>query len=522
MDYTQTDFIVIGSGLAGLTSALNASKFGNVTLLTKSSLDVSNSYWAQGGIAAAIGSDDCPEFHFNDTIKAGVGLCNPESVKILVEEGVERINELIQLGMKFDLANGAIELGLEGNHTKRRVLHAGGDATGRELVKFVLQHVLQNQRIKATEYSLVLDLLVENNNCYGVRIHNWVTGKSEIITAPAIIIATGGASGMYSRTTNPHSTTGDGIILAYNAGAEISNMEFVQFHPSSLLLDSDETFLISEAVRGEGAHLVNCFGERFMSDKHELAELAPRDVVAYEMHKQYQMEGNRVYLKLDHLDPQKIQRRFSNIYKELLRHNIDLTKDLVPVAPAAHYLVGGIKTGLYGETNINNLYAVGEVSSTGVHGANRLASNSLLECLVFAKRAVEHSLENKFFVKYEPVNYKKYFVDKTKEETYLSYKNKIAVLLSQNVGIIRNESDLNKTLTALNEIYSSFLFEENEYYSLRLMSLITVAQLIIKSALIRKESRGGHRREDYPQLNDQYLCEIIHRVNFDPQIIGLR
>jgi L-aspartate oxidase len=259
-----------------------------------------------------------------------------------------------------------------------------------------------------------------------------------------------------------------------------------------------------------------------MSDKHELAELAPRDVVAYEMHKQYQMEGNRVYLKLDHLDPQKIQRRFSNIYKELLRHNIDLTKDLVPVAPAAHYLVGGIKTGLYGETNINNLYAVGEVSSTGVHGANRLASNSLLECLVFAKRAVEHSLENKFFVKYEPVNYKKYFVDKTKEETYLSYKNKIAVLLSQNVGIIRNESDLNKTLTALNEIYSSFLFEENEYYSLRLMSLITVAQLIIKSALIRKESRGGHRREDYPQLNDQYLCEIIHRVNFDPQIIGLR
>jgi L-aspartate oxidase len=516
MSILRSDFIIIGSGLAGLSSALYASKFGKVTLLTKSTLDVSNSFWAQGGIAAAIGSDDSPGYHFEDTIKAGAELCNKEAVHILVTEGVDRVKELIETGMSFDKENGVIALGLEGNHSRRRVLHASGDATGREVIRFLIEKMRDNENIEVYENSLVFELIVQDKICTGVQAYHWDRKISGTFTAPSIILATGGASGMYSRTTNPHSTTGDGISLAYNAGAEISNMEFVQFHPSSLLLDSGETFLISEAIRGEGAYLVNSSGERFMTGVHERAELAPRDIVAHEMFKQYLRENNKVFLKLDHLDKNKIRKRFANIYEEVIKHGIDITKDPIPVAPAAHYLIGGVRTGLWGETNIKNLYAVGEVACTGVHGANRLASNSLLECLVFGKRTIDYSKNsgtqpvNKEFIQPE------YRVDKSKETIYLEYKNQIAEILTNNVGIVRDEQGLETAIKLYDEIDSLFNYSEFEYYSLRLKSLLSVVRLITYSALLRKESRGGHKRSDYPMPNGKFLSETIFTINNEP------
>ncbi len=432
-----------------------------------------------------------------------------------MNEGPDRIRELIESGIPFDRDdNGEITLGLEGNHSKRRVLHADGDATGREVVRFLIDKVKCNKSITVHENSLVFEIIVDEGVCEGVKAFHWDKKVSLAYYAPSVLLATGGASGMYSRTTNPHSTTGDGISLAYNAGAEIANMEFVQFHPSSLLLESGETFLISEAVRGEGAYLVNSAGERFMKQIHELAELAPRDVVAYEMYKQFKQKDNKVYLKLDHLDPEKIKSRFANIYNEVIKHGIDITTDPIPVAPAAHYLIGGVKTGLHGETNIRNLYAIGEVASTGVHGANRLASNSLLECLVFGGRAVDHSVKSKTSQLQDQNNLvPDYFVDKAKEQNYLEYKNRIAEILTSNAGIVRNENDLNSALDLFSEIDAAFDYSDNEYYSLRLKSLLTVVRLIAESALLRTESRGGHKREEFQEKDDKFLIEIIHTIN---------
>ncbi len=504
MSAQVSDFIIIGSGLAGLSAALYASKFGKVNLLTKSTLDVSSTYWAQGGIAAAIGEDDSPQLHLEDTLKAGVGLCRKDAAKILVEEGVDRIRDLIGMGMLFDKENNQIALGLEGNHSKRRVLHAGGDATGRELVKFFIQQVKKANNISVYENTLVFELLLNEGRCVGTLCYHWDKSASQSFIAPAVVIATGGASGMFSRTTNPHSSTGDGISLAFNAGAEITNMEFIQFHPSSLVTETGETFLISEAVRGEGAHLVNNRGLRFMQDVHPLAELAPRNVVAFEMHKQYRVKDNKVFLKLDHLNPDKIKSRFGTIYTEVLKYGIDITKDLVPVSPAAHYMIGGIKTGLFGETNVEGLYASGEVACTGVHGANRLASNSLLECLVFAKRCIDKSLQQDILNSdIEPDITPGYFADDSKEEKYLYLKNKIAEVLTRQVGLVRNKNNLLAALERFDELEKEFTPVHNEYYTMRLNSLLLVSRLIVKSALSRKESRGGHIRDDYPAIDEK-------------------
>jgi L-aspartate oxidase len=510
MSVQVSDFIVIGSGLAGLSAALYASSFGKVNLLTKSKLDVSSTYWAQGGIAAAINEDDSPSIHFNDTIKAGVGLCNKEAVNLLVNEGKDRIFDLIEMGMNFDMEDDEIALGLEGNHSRRRVLHAGGDATGKELVKFFINKVKSSKNISINENTLVFDLITHENSCCGATCFHWDKSTSQTYLASSVIIATGGASGMFSRTTNPHSSTGDGISLAFNAGADIGNMEFIQFHPSSLVTKSGETFLISEAVRGEGAYLVNEEGKRFMLDAHPLAELAPRDIVAFEMFKQLNKLNNKVYLKLDHLDKTKIKKRFNTIYNEVLKFGIDITKDPVPVAPAAHYMIGGIKTGMFGETSIKGLFAVGEVAFTGVHGANRLASNSLLECLVFSKRAVDYSLDyNCTEDKIGPHNSPEYTKDDSKENHYLILKNKIANLLAENAGIIRTGEKLKSALKELSNIENEFDQIANEYYSMRLNSLILVSRLIILSALSRKESRGGHIREDYPDLDKESINDTI-------------
>jgi len=363
INYLHSDFLVIGSGLAGLYAALYASRFGKVAILTKSTLEESNSYWAQGGIAAAMDPEDSPLFHLDDTIKAGRGLCNREAVEILVREGVERVTDLIALGMKFDLGEKGLELGLEGGHSRRRVLHAGGNSTGKEMVQFLISSVQANPNIFIFENTEVAELISNGERCFGALAFDLNIQKHLVLKAESTILATGGASGIYLRTTNPQTATGDGIALGYRAGAEITDMEFIQFHPTAFYTENGETFLISEAVRGEGAYLLNNSLHRFMPEYHELAELAPRDVVSRAIFNEMKVSGkNYVYLSLKHLNPDFIRKRFSNIYNASLQYGLDITSDLIPVAPAAHYLIGGVKTGLWAETNIKGLFACGEVA----------------------------------------------------------------------------------------------------------------------------------------------------------------
>ena len=500
MKIRRTDFLIIGTGLAGLYSAFYASKFGKVTLLTKHSLETSSSYWAQGGIAAAIDPEDSTEFHLKDTLTAGRGLCDLNAVNILVTEGRDRILEFINEGMLFDSLDGKITLGLEGGHSQRRVLHAGGDATGKEIVEYLIKKIKSDNNITVLDNTLVYNLIVENGICKGAEAFRWHLKENETYLAKSVILASGGASGIFMRTTNPHSSTGDGVGLAYNAGAQIRDMEFIQFHPTAFSSPSGKTFLVSEAVRGEGAYLVNKSGHRFMLDKHELAELAPRDIVSEAIFEEMQKDNSdNVFLKLDHLDSEKIKKRFSNIYKEAINFGIDLTKDLVPIAPAAHYMVGGIKTDLNAETNIKNLFACGEVASTGVHGANRLASNSLLECLVFGKRSVDKAKETiDTKVEFSKNTESDFFVDRNLDSTYLKLKNDIANIMSKNVGIVRNKTLLETAINQIENIDNNWDYIENEYYSTRLASLKQVALLIAVGALRREESRGGHIRTDFP------------------------
>lgn len=325
-----------------------------------------------------------------------------------------------------------------------------------------------------------------------------------------MFLTSGGTSAIYKRTTNPHTTIGDGLALTYNAGCEIVDMEFIQFHPSAIYTPTGEAYLVSEAVRGEGAHLLNQQGERFMVGKHELAELAPRDIVAQSIFQQMkEHHEDYVYLSLKHLDPEKIRKRFPNIFEKCAELGIDMT-DRIPVAPAAHYTVGGVKTDLTGRTNIPHLYVCGELASSGIMGANRLASNSLIECLVFGKRAVEDSVRNR---REDPIpeTMPLFSLDREKLDAYLSLKNKVADIMTQEAGIIRTENGLQEGLETLLRLEQTEIFEENEYYSLVSKNLLTVAELIIRSALFRKESRGGHFRSDYPTPNDDYVCHIIQQ-----------
>ena len=505
------DFLVLGSGLAGLSTALNAAKYGSVGLVTKSKLDVSSSYFAQGGIAAVISDDDTIESHYQDTLIAGGGLCNKEAVKVLVSDGSKRVKELIEMGMEFDKIDGKIVFGLEGAHSHNRVLHADGDATGRKVVEFFEAKVKTNKNIKIFENTFVFKLLVNQNICSGFVGYNYLTESELCFTSAFTMLATGGASAIYNRTTNPKSSTGDGIYLAYEAGAEIANMEFIQFHPSSLVTSTDNTYLISEAVRGEGAYLVNSYNERFMLGKHERAELAPRDFVAYEIYKELQKPNNKVYLTLEHLDANSVRKRFHNINMELHKHNLDIATDLIPVAPAAHYWIGGVKSGLNGETSIKGLYVAGEVASTGVHGANRLASNSLLECMVFSKRAVEYAQNNIGKLNEQTQQLFNFKINNSLQNEFTKQKNIISQEIFENVGIIRNKSDLQKFNKILNEIESNFIFEKNEFYSFQLSSIITVAHLIAEAALTREESRGAHKRSDFEKTQTEYELEIIQQ-----------
>ncbi len=513
MLHKQFDYLIIGSGLAGLYSAYYASRFGKVAILTKSKLDVSNSYYAQGGVAAVTDPKDFPQYHLEDTLTAGRGLCDYIPVEILVNEGPDRIKDLIELGMQFDKENGKLALGLEGGHHQRRILHAGGDSTGKELTLFMIKEVLNNANIEIFEDQIVFELLVENKVCAGAKSYNILDNTNLLIEAKNTILASGGASAVYQRTTNPHTTVGDGINLAYAAGAEIADMEFIQFHPSSFYSKEGYTFLISEAVRGEGAHLLNSKGERFMLAIHPLAELAPRDIVARSIFDQMkQSKSNHVILSLKHLDGQKIKNRFPSINKNCEKSGVDMSQE-IPIAPAAHYMVGGIKTGLHGETNISRLYACGEVASSGVMGANRLASNSLLECLVFGKRAIDHAKDSSSLKNSFPLNQTEMHVNSELEKSFLNHSNEIANEMNLKAGITRNEKELTEVISLINTIENTFPFEPNEYYSVRLKNLIRVCSLLTTAALARQESRGGHFREDFPKEKSRFLTHSIQQIN---------
>ena len=512
------DYIIVGSGLAGLYAAWKASSRGRVAVITKALVRESNSFNAQGGIAAVTSDDDAPEIHKDDTLIAGRGLCEEHSVDILVNEGPERIEEIIAEGMKFDSKNGILSLGLEGGHHKRRILHAGGDATGRWITEFTISKVLEQKNIEIFENTLLIDLLIQDGECFGVRcwseseaLTDKTGGEEILLYANHVFLTSGGTSAIYARTTNPQTTVGDGVAIAYNAGCRIMDMEFIQFHPSGLYLkDSPQAFLISEAVRGEKAHLLNKEGKRFMVPIHELAELAPRDIVARSIFKQMQADNMPyVTLSLKHLDKEMILKRFPGINAKCREFGYDLTQE-IPVAPAAHYSVGGVLSNSNGRTDIKRLYTCGEVSSTGIMGANRLASNSLIECLVFASRAVEDSQRVGAVGKF-PAFGKTCTKDEANRGMYTEVRTKVAEIMNRYAGIIRSEETLKEGLSQIDQLERQIEGTEGEYYTEAAGRLICVARLIMEPALLRKESRGGHYREDYPCTDEAFVLHSVQQ-----------
>jgi L-aspartate oxidase len=505
------DFIVVGSGLAGLLAAWHASAHGTVALISKSELDISNSYNAQGGIAAAIGSDDNPIFHLNDTLTAGRGLCDYDASSIMVYEGLTQVQKMISMGVAFDKdSNGELILGLEGGHSHRRILHADGDATGKVMTGFMLKKILSNPQVTPFEYTTAVKIFTLDGICQGIQTLDYNTGENFVFRAKATILATGGLSRIYSRSTNPYTATGDGIALAWQAGARLADMEFIQFHPTALAVDGEDAYLISEAVRGEGAHLIDKHGVRFMSALHQMAELAPRDVVASAIFKRMQETESTVFLSLRHLDSSSLKERFHSIHAKLKSLGVDLTNDLIPISPAAHYTVGGIRTDIWGQTNITGLFACGEVASTGVMGANRLASNSLLECLVFGKRLVDKAKNLPApTVNVLPVETVELIQDN--DDSYLKIKNELSEIMSNQAGIVRNKEELTNALTRIQEILAQYSDNTKEYNIKKINALATVCSLICISAIERKESRGGHIRSDFPKESDELIHHIIQQ-----------
>ncbi len=492
---TETvDFLIIGSGVAGLRAAIELAPHGSVLVVTKDRPSESSTEYAQGGIAAVMSDEDKVGIHFEDTLKAGDGLCRKEAVKTLVEEGPQRIMELISWGAEFDREGLKLALTLEAAHSRRRILHAHGDSTGKELERVLLTKVRSLPSVRKYPYALTTDLMVSDGVCHGVYVLQ--EGEVRGLFARATVLATGGAGQIYLRTTNPPVATGDGMAIAFRAGAELEDMEFVQFHPTSLYLPSAPHFLLSESMRGEGAVLLNAGKRRFMEDYTPMAELAPRDVVSRAIiSEMVKTRSNHVYLDLRHMEKEYVKKRFPRIYATCLLYGIDITKDLIPVSPAAHYFMGGVKTNLDGETNIKGLYAAGEVACTGVHGANRLASNSLLEGLVFGARAGAAALRSPVIPR-EIADYS-LRPDVIKETE--SIRASLRKLMWEKAGIIRCATSLTE---AKERLYTWKKISESDFLTrpeLELKNMIMISSLIVDAALARKGSVGAHYRSDYKE-----------------------
>ncbi len=506
----DSEVLVLGSGIAGLYTAIKASEDFKVTVLTKKTIEESNTEHAQGGIAVAIDESDSPTLHFEDTLRAGAGLCNSLTVRILVEEGPSCVEELMDMGAKFDRQDGELALTREGAHSQRRILHALGDATGWEIERALVAKVKDNPNIATLEGRFVVDLL-ENDigDIVGALVLNEETGELEGHLAKAVVLATGGLGQVYRFTTNPSVATGDGMAVALRAGADLMDMEFVQFHPTALLIPNAPRFLISEAVRGEGAHLINAEGIRFM-DNVPGKELAPRDIVARAIWKE--MNQGSVYLDFRPIGQERILERFPTIHQTCLKYGMDVLTMPLPVAPAAHYMMGGIATNSYGETSLPQLYAAGECACNGVHGANRLASNSLLDGLVFGARIVEKIRET---IKVKCPSWEGVlsplenpcgtgFVNHgtVKQIEDQGLRNRIKDLMWDSVGILRDEANLRKAKELLmaweGDSVSTCCVED-----LETGNMLSVGLAIAKAALDRMESRGGHFRSDYPLHLDE-------------------
>ncbi|MFB7029316.1 MULTISPECIES: L-aspartate oxidase [unclassified Streptomyces] len=514
----DADVVVVGSGVAGLTAALRCTAAGlRTVVVTKARLDDGSTRWAQGGIAAALGEGDTPEQHLDDTLVAGAGLCDERAVRTLVTEGPDAVRRLIETGADFDkTSEGEIALTREGGHHRRRIAHAGGDATGAEISRALVE-AIRDRGVRTIEHALVLDLLTDaEGRTAGVTLHVMGEGRHDgvgAVHAPAVVLATGGMGQVFSATTNPAVSTGDGVALALRAGAEVSDLEFVQFHPTVLFLGAGaegQQPLVSEAVRGEGAHLVDADGVRFMLGQHELAELAPRDIVAKAITRRMLERGTEhMYLDARHFGAEMWERRFPTILAACRAHGIDPVTEPIPVAPAAHYASGGVRTDLRGRTTVPGLYACGEVACTGVHGANRLASNSLLEGLVFAERIVEDIVAAAPRAAGAPVPHP---VPVVLPLPATDARTRIQRIMTSGAGVLRSEASLREAADALDALHEEAVAggtddskaAEPGVDSWETTNLLCVARVLVAAARRREETRGCHWREDRPERDDAH------------------
>jgi L-aspartate oxidase len=505
---SETDFLVIGAGVAGLRAAIELAAAGRVVVLAKREVTDSNTQWAQGGIAAALSDEDEISLHLQDTLNAGDGLCNLEAAKVLVEDAPGRIEELIQWGTEFDREGTKLTFGREGAHSRNRILHAHGDSTGREILRALYAKAKTLKNISVCEFEFSSALRLEGGSVRGVHLAGQAGSPEQArqVHASAVLLATGGVGQLYRNTTNPGVATADGVAMAFRAGAEISDMEFIQFHPTALYLKKTPRFLLSEALRGEGAYLRNDQMLRFMPKYHPLGELAPRDVVARAIVHELSVSPAKepvVYLDLTHLNAAHLQARFPRIHSTCLRYNIDITTDMIPIRPAAHYAMGGVRTDLDGHTTLPGLYAAGEVAATGVHGANRLASNSLLEGLVFGARAgtamraeTREARTPKKEDRLRPADAHP-GVDAPTEEVIAEIQD----LMWQNVGIVRDRAGLVRARERLEQIRPRVAHPQTRR-AWEAQNLCEAGLLVTRSALAREESRGAHYRTDFPAHND--------------------
>ncbi len=501
------DYLVIGSGIAGARAALELSQQGDVLVLAKSGTRESNTEYAQGGIAVALNEGDNADLHYEDTMAAGAGVCDGAATRVLVQEGPLRVRELLHWGAEFDGVEGGLDFTREAAHSRNRILHAGGDATGREISRTLIRCARASANIHLRSHSCAIDLLVGSSGCEGVRFIDSRNGTIQEIRAPRVLLATGGLGAAFRETTNPAVSTGDGFALALRAGAVLADMEFVQFHPTALKLQGARPFLLTEALRGEGAYLCDVQGDRFMDDYHPLAELAPRDIVSRAIVQESDKRGDEAaFLDLRHFSSEFVEKRFPTVYSLLLEFKLDPGKDLIPVCPAAHYMMGGIATDLWGRTSIPGLYAAGEVACNGAHGGNRLASNSLLDGLVFGARAGQ-SMTGPVSVwspcpgarQCDPISLAspgKPLRDQALQD-----------VLTDRIGIVRTAEGLKEAISFLGSSRPKEAEEDSwgEMENIRLNGLS-----IATAALSREESRGAHYRVDYPEENHrQWKCHSL-------------